>query len=170
MADNRYNNNKLEILDDTMHKWIVPASHAALWFFGLYFAKYGAQLLGVDSAKENVVNILNLVPAFLVFIFEMAVSLRDIRVYKKMGKKLDVSIMTYLSRFIAVIGVVVLFGILYTVKPKADFLFVLLMVFSVVLKFMEYYLMNNIDSFFEERPEELSGPFGDAKMGYRRNG
>jgi hypothetical protein len=30
--------------------------------------------------------------------------------------------------------------------------------------------MNNIDSFFEKRPEEMSGPFVDAKMGYKRNG
>jgi hypothetical protein len=157
------------ISDDTMHRWIIPILHGSLWFFGLFATKYAVQLLDVDLAKANVVNMLNVFPAFLVFIFEMAVSFRDIRVYKKTGKKLDVSITTYLSRFIVVIGIVVLFGILYAVKPKADFLFILLMFFSVVLKFMEYYLLNNIDSFFEKRPEEMSGVWGVAEMGYKRN-
>lgn len=168
MADNSNNINKLEIPEEIMHKWIVPVMHGALWFFGLFFTKYGVQLLGVDLEKENVVNMLNVFPAFLVFIFEMAVSFRDIRVHKKTGKKLDVSITTFLSRFIAVIGVVVMFGILYALKPKANFLFILLMFFSVVLKFMEYYMLNNIDSFFEKRPEEMNGVNGDAEMGYKR--
>lgn len=169
MADKEDSNKKLEISDETMHRRIVPTLHAALWFFGLFATKYSVQLLGVPQEKENVVNMLNLFPAFLVFIFEIAVSFRDIRVYKKTGKRLDVTITTYISRFITVAGMVILFGILYAVKPKAEFLFILLMFFSVVLKFMEYYLLNNIDSYFEERPIEMKGPIVAPALGYSKN-
>ena len=131
--------------------------------------KYSIQMLGVPQEKVNVVNMLNLFPAFLVFIFEIAVSFRDIRVYKKTGKKLDVTITTYISRFITVTGIVILFGILYAVKPEAEFLFILLMFFSVILKFMEYYLLNNIDSYFEERPVEMKGSNVAPALGYSKN-
>lgn len=169
MADKENSNKKLEITDEAMHRWIVPTLHAALWFFGLFATKYSVQLLGVPQEKVNVVNMLNLFPAFLVFIFEIAVSFRDIRVYKKMGKKLDVTITTYISRFITVTGIVILFGILYAVKPEAEFLFILLMFFSVILKFMEYYLLNNIDSYFEERPVEMKGSNVAPALGYSKN-
>lgn len=169
MADKGNSNKKLEISEETMHRWIVPIMHGALWFFGLFATKYSVQLLGVPQEKENVVNMLNLFPAFLVFVFEIAVSFRDIRVYKKTGKRLDVTITTYISRFISVTGIVVLFGILYAVKPEAEFLFILLMLFSVVLKFMEYYLLNNIDSYFEERPIEMKGSIVAPALGYSKN-
>lgn len=169
MADKENSNNKLEIPDETMHKWIVPIMHGTLWFFGLFATKYSAQLLNIDPNKVNVVNMLNVFPAFLVFIFEMAVSVGDIRVHGKTGKRLDVGIVKYLSRFIAVIGVVALFSILYAVKPGANFFFFLLMLFSVVLKFMECYLMNNIDSYFEVRPPELEGFGVNPTIGYVRN-
>jgi predicted neutral ceramidase superfamily lipid hydrolase len=166
MTGNGKNNKRFGVSEETMHKWIVPIMHGSLWFFGLFMTKYSAQLLGVDQSKENVVNMLNVFPAFLVFIFEMAVSFRDIRVYKKTGKRLDVGITTFLSRFITVIGIVILFGILYAIKPEADFLFILLMFFSVVLKFMEYYLLNNIDSYFEKKPIEIKGPVEPPVIGY----
>lgn len=169
MADKANSNNKLKISDEAMHRRIVPVLHAALWFFGLFATKYSVQLLGVPQEKENMVNMLNLFPAFLVFIFEIAVSFRDICVYKKTGKRLDVTITTYISRFVAVTGIVVLFGILYAVKPEAEFLFILLMFFSVVLKFMEYYLLNNIDSYFEERPVEMKGSNVAPALGYSKN-
>lgn len=169
MADKENSNKRLEISDETMHRWIVPTLHAALWFFGLFATKYSVQWLGVDTNKENLVNMLNVLPAFVVFIFEMAVSFRDIRVYKKTGKKLDIGITTYLSWIITVIGIVVLVGILYAIKPKVEALFILLMIFSVVLKFMEYYLLNNIDLYFEERPVEMNGLVVAPVLGYSKN-
>ena len=160
---------RLKIPDKTMHEWIVPIIHGGLWFMGLFATKYLAQLLHVDPNKVNVVNMLNVFPAFLVFIFEMAVSVGDIRVYGKTGKRLDVGILKFLAIFIAVIGVVALFSILYAVKPEVNFFFILLMLFSVVLKFMEYYLLNNVDSYFEARPIELEGTDVNPTIGYVRN-
>ena len=70
MADKENSNKKLEITDEAMHRWIVPTLHAALWFFGLFATKYSVQMLGVPQEKVNVVNMLNLFPAFLVFIYK----------------------------------------------------------------------------------------------------
>lgn len=159
MADKENSNKKLEISDETMHKRIVPVLHAALWFVGLFLTKYAAFLLGVDPEKpekENIVNMLNVLPAFFVFILEIAVTFQDIKVSHNAGQLLHMKAVSVLARFCLVICAVALFGVLYAIKPKAEGLFVLLMLTSVVLKHMEYYLLNNLDTYVVERPRDIA--------------
>lgn len=169
MDDKDKINKKLEITDEKMHKRIVPVLHAALWFAGLFFTKYAAFLLGVDPEKENIVNILNVLPAFFVFILEIAVTFQDIKVSHNAGQLLHMQAASVLARFCLVIGAVALFGVLYAIKPKAEGLFVLLMLTSVVLKHMEYYLLNNLDTYVVERPRDIAEVIYDPQSEFSRD-
>lgn len=168
MADNHNNNNKTGIPDDIMHKKIVPILHASLWFLGLLATKYAAKWLGVEPEKENVLNMLNVLPAFIVFILEIAVTFQDIRVSHNAGQLLHMQTSSIFARFCLVVGIVAFFGILYAIKPEAEWMFIMLMLSSVVLKHMEYFLLNNLDTFIVEKPRDISEVIYEPAQGFSR--
>lgn len=168
MVDNRNNNSKIHISEDAMHKKIVPVLHASLWFLGLFVTKYAATWLGVTPDKENVLNMLNVLPAFIVFILEIAVTFQDIRVSHHAGQLLHMQTSSIFARFCLIVGVVAIFGILYAIKPKAEWMFIMLMLSSVVLKHMEYLLLNNLDTYIVEKPRDISEVIYEPIRGFSR--
>ena len=168
MADNCNNNSKIRISEDTMHKKIVPILHASLWFLGLLATKYAATWLGVAPNKENVLNMLNVLPAFIVFILEIAVTFQDIRVSHHAGQLLHMQTSSFFAKFCLIVGVVAFFGILYAIKPKAEWMFIMLMLSSVVMKHMEYFLLNNLDTYIVEKPRDISEVIYEPTRGFSR--
>lgn len=169
MEDNSRQNKR----EETMHRVIVPILHCSLWIFGLIWTKYGVDILEavgilyIDSNDVFTNSLCNIFPAFLVFLFELAVTFYDIKV--SCGRRyLKLKFSVYVSVLFALVGLISLFVFLYYLMPSVEWMFLLLIVSTSILKFMEYHLLNNIKSYLVDKSIELDDLMDNYIIGYQK--
>lgn len=140
--------------DDKIHRNVVPALHGVLWFVGLLFVKYGASVLHIGPERQTILNLLGIVPTFLIFFFEIVITFIDFGVAYRVGNYLKVDFMHRIAFFVSILGITAFLVFFYSITTN-DIVFILIILFSVLLKNMEYKLLNNIDQFIIERPAGL---------------
>lgn len=159
--------NNVNRKEENMHKEIVPILHSALWFFGLFSTKYAATILKIDANNTAAISLVSIIPAFLVFIFEIAVTYQDVKVSYG-GRHLKMEFTSYVANLIGLLALIIMLVFIYALKPHVELLFVLLMILSVVLKNMEYRLLNNMDKYLVKKPEELNNLRVSYDIGYQK--
>lgn len=130
---------------DGLHRIGIPLLHCSLWFFGLYWARFGAEILNLQSPQAEA--ILSVAPAIVVFFLEILVSFTDILIWYNSDNLLKMKFIGFTVLFFGVVLSVILFALFYWAKPTIEILFVMLMLSSSLLKFLEHRLINNLDKY-----------------------
>ena len=149
--------------DDFIHRRIIPVIHGVLWFVGLFSAKYVTLLIEREDFKE----LWNILPAFLVFAFEILVTYYDIEVHYRVAK-LEMLFVDFNRKFIAIILVMFFMMFVYITWSCCEVVLVLLMLISILLKIMENHLINNNDKYIIVNSEAINA-IGNYSLGYSKN-
>lgn len=140
--------------DDKIHRNVVPALHGVLWFLGLIFVKYGASVLHIGPDRQTILNLLEIIPTFLIFFLEIVITFFDLGVTYRVGNYLKVDFLHYIALFVSILVITAFLVFVYSITT-IEIVFLLILLFSVLLKNREYKLLNNIDQFIIEQPVGL---------------
>lgn len=127
------------------HKWIVPGLHALLWVVAILSSNRLAGYVGNQDTGECQQEIIQLIPIMIVFLFELSISLFDV-FSVRMDSYISAKFLRYVAIFILLIGLSIIPLFLFFLFGKCSFYIAALLI-SVVLKYMEMWLLANFDNY-----------------------
>lgn len=149
--------------DDKIHRNIIPILHGALWFLGLFVAKYAPTIFNFED-RQLIVTLCGIVPTIIVFSLEIVITFMDIYVAHKADGSLKISFAKYVAFFCFIFTITTLLVVLYLIW-SVDILYIGILLFSASLKMREYLLIHNIDKYLILMPASIVAS-GNYRQGY----
>lgn len=137
------------------HKWIVPGLHALLWVVAILSSNRLAGDVGNQDGGECQQEIIQLIPIMIVFLFELSISLFDV-FSVRMDSYISTKFLRYVAIFILFVGLSIIPLFLFFLFGKCCF-YVTALLISVVLKYMEMWLLANFNKYDFPTKDNLMG-------------